>query len=144
MSSLLIPFLIGLSASLRGRVELQAEIAALHQQLRILQRRAGARPRLGPTDRIFWTWLSRLWSGWQRSLVIVKPATVLTWHRRGFRLYWRWKSRQRGPGRPKVSPEVRVLMRKISLSNPGWGAPIPIVNSVRVENMEVIGEHCAV
>ena len=59
MGSILIPFLIGLSASLRGRVEMQAEIAALHQQLRILQRRSRARPRLGSTDRIFWTWLSR-------------------------------------------------------------------------------------
>ena len=55
--------------------------------------------------------------------MIVQPKTVVAWHRRGFRLYWRWKSRQRGPGRPKVSPEVRALVRKMSLSNPGWGAP---------------------
>jgi transposase InsO family protein len=68
-------------------------------------------------------WLSRLWSGWRRSLVIVKPETVLAWHRRGFKLYWRWKSRKRGPGRPKVSREVRELIRKMNLSNPGWGAP---------------------
>ena len=123
MRSVVIPLLIGLSASFRSRVEMQVEIAALHQQLRILQRRTGARPRLRSTDRIFWTWLSRLWSGWRRALVIVKPETVLAWHRRGFQLYWRWKSRQRGPGRPKVSPEVRVLIRKMSLANSGWGAP---------------------
>ena len=102
---------------------MQAEIAALHHQLRILQRRTGARPRLRSIDRILWAWLSRLWSGWRRALVIVKPETVLAWHRRGFQLYWRWKSRKRGPGRPKASPDVRALIRKMSLSNPGWGAP---------------------
>ena len=123
MGSILIPFLIGLSASLRSRAELQAEIAALHHQLRILRQRAGARPRLRPTDRIFWMWLSRLWSGWRRALVIVKPETVLAWHRRGFQLYWRWKSPNRGPGRPMVSREVRALIRRMCLSNPGWGAP---------------------
>ena len=123
MRSIVIPLLIGLSASLRSRAGLQAEIAALHNQLEVLHRRAAVRPRLLPADRIFWIWLSRLWSNWRRGLVIVQPQTVLAWHRRGFRLYWRWKSRQRGPGRPKVSPEVRVLIRKMSLSNPGWGAP---------------------
>ena len=55
--------------------------------------------------------------------MIVKPETVLAWHRRGFQLYWRWKSRKLGPGRPKASPDVRALIRKMSLSNPGWGAP---------------------
>ena len=64
----------------------------------------------------------RLWSGWRRALVIVKPETVLAWHRRGFRLYWRWKIRNRGPGRPKVSRDVRALIRRMYLSNPGWGA----------------------
>ena len=123
MRSVVIPLLIGLSASLRSRVELQTEIAALHQQLRILQRRSGSRPRLRPSDRIFWTWLSRLWPDWRRALVIVKPETVLAWHRRGFQLYWRWKSRERGPGRPKVSRDVRALIRNMNLSNPGWGAP---------------------
>jgi len=123
MRSALISLLIGLSASLRSRAELQAEIAALHHQLRILRQRSGARPRLRPSDRIFWAWLSRLWSGWRRALVIVKPETVLAWHRRDFQLYWRWKSRNRGPGRPKVSREVRALIRKMCLSNPRWGAP---------------------
>ena len=76
MRSVVIPLLIGLSASFRSRVEMQAEIAALHHQLWILQRRTGARPRLRSIDRILWTWLSRLWSGWRRALVIVKPETV--------------------------------------------------------------------
>ena len=123
MRSIVVPFLIGLLASLRSRAELQVEIAALHHQLRVLQRRRGGRPQLRPADRILWAWLARRWPGWRRALVIVKPKTVLGWHRLGFRLYWRWKSRQRGPGRPKVSAEVRALIRKMSLSNPGWGAP---------------------
>ncbi len=123
MRNVVIYLLIGLSASLRSRAELQTEIAALHHQVRILRQRGGERPRLRLSDRIFWTWLSRLWSGWRRTLVIVKPDTVLAWHRGGFQLYWRWKSRNRGPGRPKVSREVRALIRKMCLSNPRWGAP---------------------
>ena len=119
----MIALLIGLRSSFRSQAELQVEIAALHHQLAVLQRRPSTRPRLRPADRFFWTWLSRLRPGWRRALVIVQPETVLGWHRRGFRLYWRWKSRKRGPGRPKVSPGVRALIRKISLSNPGWGAP---------------------
>ncbi len=123
MCSIVIPVLIGLRSSLRSRAELQVEIAALHQQLAVLQRRLPTRPRLRPVDRFFWTWLARLWPGWRQTLVIVQPQTVLAWHRRGFRLYWRWKSRKRGPGRPEVSPDVRALIRKMSVSNPGWGAP---------------------
>ena len=92
----MILLLIGLRSSLQSRAELQVEIVALHQQLAVLQRRLSARPRLQPVDRFFWTWLSRLWPGWRRALVIVQPQTVLAWHRRGFRLYWRWKSRARG------------------------------------------------
>lgn len=117
MRGIVIPLLIGLRSSLRSRAELQVEIVALHQQPAVLQRRLSARPRLQPVDRFFWTWLSRLWPGWRRALVIVQPETVLAWHRRGFRLYWRWKSRKRGPGRPEVAPEVRALIRKMSLSN---------------------------
>ena len=120
MPSIVIPLLIGLWSSLRGQAELPVEIVALHHQWGIWQRRTGVRPRLHAADRILW---SRLWPGWRRALGIVQPETVLGWHRRGFRLYWRWKSLKRGPGRPKVSPELRALMRKMSLSNPGWGAP---------------------
>ena len=107
MRSIVIPLLIGLRSSFRSRVELQVEIAALHQQLAVLQRRLSTRPRLRPVDRFFWTWLSRLWPGWRHALVIVQPQTVLAWHRCGFRLFWRWKSRKRGPGRPKASPSPR-------------------------------------
>ena len=74
------------------------------------------------TDRWLWVALSRLWSGWRSSLIIVKPGTVVAWHRKGFRLYWTWKSRQR-IGRPKINSEVREIIQKMSRANPLWGAP---------------------
>ena len=74
-----------------GRLSLTAENLALRQQLAVLHRYA-PRPKLRPWDRRFWVGLSRVWAGWQSALVIVKPATVVRWHRQGFRYYWRWKS----------------------------------------------------
>jgi hypothetical protein len=79
-------------------------------------------PSSAPFDRLLGVWLSQLWTGWQSALLIVKPETVIAWHRVGFRLFWRWKSRHR-EGRPSVSPEVRDLIRRMSLANPRWGAP---------------------
>ena len=107
----------------RARAVLQAEILALRHQLLVLQR--SSRPhklRLGWADRVLWVWLSRLWNDWRSALLIVKPETVIAWHRKGFRLYWRWKSR-RDDGRPSLPPEVRKLIRQMSLANPRWGAP---------------------
>src|ERR1039458_5061073 len=107
----------------RTRFALQTEIIALRHQLLLLQRgNGGQRLRMRTWDRIFWVWLSRLWSGWQSALLIGKPETVIAWHRKGFRLYWTWKSRHR-QGRPNVSTEIRNLIRKMSLANPRWGAP---------------------
>jgi putative transposase len=107
----------------RTRVALQAEILALRHQLLVLQRsNRGHRLRWGRADRLLWVWLARFWSGWRRALAIVKPETVIAWHRQGFRLYWRWKSRH-PLGRPSVSSEVIELIRKMSLANPRWGAP---------------------
>ena len=68
-------------------------------------------------------WLSKTWTGWKSALLIVKPETVIGWHRKAFRLYWTWKSRIRRPGRPTVSQDDRDLIRKISIANPIWGAP---------------------
>ena len=104
---------------LSNRARLVAENVALRQQLALLHRN-GSRPGLRPQDRIFWVWLSKLWTNWRSALVIVKPATVVKWHRRGFRLYWRWKSRKRG--RPTVAPAVRNLIQRMSVENPLWGA----------------------
>jgi putative transposase len=107
----------------RARAALHAEILALRHQLLVLQRsKRSHKVRLGVADRIFWAWLSLLWNGWRSALVIVKPETVIAWHRRGFRQYWSWKSRH-PQGRPSVSREVIDLIRKMSMANPRWGAP---------------------
>src|SRR5260370_12697283 len=115
--------LFSLRDCFRARAALQAEILALRHQLLVLQRSAlGHRVRLGWADRVLWVWLSQLWNDWRSALVLVRPETVIAWHRQGFRLYWRWKSR-RCEGRPTVSPEVRNLIRHMSLANARWAAP---------------------
>jgi hypothetical protein len=81
------------------------------------------RPKLRPRDRIFWVWLSRLWSNWRSALSIVQPETVIRWHRQGFKLYWRWKSRSGKPGRPPIARDIRELIRRMSRENSTWGAP---------------------
>jgi hypothetical protein len=96
------------------------ENVALRHQLAILQRTA-PRPRLRRRDRIFWVCLSRLWGNWRASLLIIQPATVLAWHRQGFQLYWRWKSRCRSVGRPPLDLELRTLIRRMARDNPTWG-----------------------
>ena len=81
------------------------------------------RPKLTAADRLFWAWLSELWSDWRTALVIVKPETVIAWHRKSFRLFWTWKVRSGNSGRPAVTKEVRDLIRRMSRENPIWGAP---------------------
>jgi len=89
----------------------------------VLQRsKRGHKLRLSSADRALWVWLSHLWTDWRSALIIVKPETVIGWHRQGFRLYWRWKSRHPA-GRPSVSSDVIELIRRMSLANPRWGAP---------------------
>jgi hypothetical protein len=105
-----------------SRLELVAENLALRQQLAVLNRTA-KRPKLQFQDRLFWATLSSLWKNWRSALIIVKPDTVLRWHRQGFRLYWRWKSKVRNPGRPKIDAEIRALIRRMSRENPLWGSP---------------------
>jgi putative transposase len=93
------------------------ENVALRHQLAVLQRSVD-RPRLRHRDRLLWGMLSQLWAGWRASLHIVQPATVLAWHRQGFQLYWRWKSRRRPAGRPPLDLEIRTLIRRMALENP--------------------------
>jgi putative transposase len=102
---------------------MQIEILALRHQLAVLQRQTKKRASLGVADRFLWVILSRLWIQWRSALVIVKPETVIAWHRRGFRSYWRWKSRPEKCGRPRVSRDTRELIRQMSRANPLWGAP---------------------
>ena len=98
------------------------ENLALRHQLDVLRRNA-KRPPLTNRDRVLWIFLSRAWADWRESLTLVQPETVIRWHRRGFRLYWKWKSRPRWPGRRRVAQEVRDLIRQMSQTNPLWGAP---------------------
>jgi len=98
---------------------MQIEILALRHQLAVLQRRTNKRASLRTADRLFWVLLLRLWEQWRSALVIVKPETVIVWQRKGFRLYWRWKSRAGKSGRPCVAPEIRALIRQMSIASPG-------------------------
>ncbi len=107
---------------LRDRTELAAENLALRQQLAVLQHKS-KRPRLRKRDRIFWALLSRAWTNWRSALLIVQPDTVIRWHQRGFKLFWRWKSRSGKVGRPKIELEIRRLIRRMSRENPSWGVP---------------------
>lgn len=102
---------------------MQIEIIALRHQLAVLQRRTNKRVSLRTADRMLWVMLSRVWAQWRSALVIVKPEKVIAWQRKGFRFYWRWKSRGGKSGRPCVSPEVRELIRQMSMANPLRGAP---------------------
>ena len=104
------------------RAALHTEILALRQQVAVLKRKR-PRPLLRKADRVFWVILSCLWPGWRHALVIVRPETVIGWHRKGFRLFWTWKSRHGKPGRPPVSREIRYLVRRMSRENTRWGAP---------------------
>ena len=122
MKSVLVSFLLTLRTAARSRAELQLEVLALRHQLQVLQRTRPRRIRLAKTDRWLWVVLARIWTGWRTALVVVKPETVIAWHRQGFRLWWTWKSRRR-IGRPTVPADVRTLIRTMSQANPRWGAP---------------------
>jgi hypothetical protein len=94
----------------------------LRHQLHVLQRSRPRRLQLAQVDRWLWVVLSRVLTGWRTGLVIVEPETVIAWHRRGFRLWWAWRSRRR-MGRPTVPTDIRTLIREMSNANPRWGAP---------------------
>ena len=119
LAALLVP----LHSIIRSRLDLQLENVALRHQIGVLHRSARKRPKLTSRDRLFWVCLSRLWRDWHSTLVIVKPETVVAWHRKGFRLFWTWKVRHGQPGRPVIARETRDLIRKMCRENPGWGAP---------------------
>jgi putative transposase len=107
----------------RSRTALELENFAPRHQIGVLQRSARKRPILTAGDRLLWVCLSRLWCDWRSALAIVKPETVVAWHRDCFRRFWTWKVRRGQPGRPVISREVRDQIRKMCGQNPGWGAP---------------------
>src|ERR1700737_3522041 len=101
---------------------LEAEILTFRQQINVLRRSAPKNQTFSFIDRLIFVCLYRLLPGVRDALAIVKPETVVKWHRAGFRLYWRWKSKARG-GRPAVPLEIRKLIREMSIANPLWGGP---------------------
>jgi putative transposase len=117
-----ITFISTLISVFKRHRNLALENLALRQQLAVFKRRH-PRPKLQPTDRLFWVWLSKVWTDWQGALIIVKPETVIAWHWQGFRFYWRRLSRRKSAGRPVVGSEVKALIKQMAQSNPLWGAP---------------------
>ena len=103
----------------RGKHNIILENLALRQQLAV-QQRSIKRPKIKNTDRIFWVWLSRIWNDWRSSLIIVKPPTVIGWHKKSFKLYWKRKSRR--VGRPNIDWELIKLIRKLQKENSTWTA----------------------
>jgi len=112
-----------LGAPFRSRVSQELEILALRQQLAVLSRHH-SRPKLSREDRIFWVWLSRVWPKWRNCLLIVKPETVLRWHREAYRRVWARVSNGSNPekiGRPRISDDLRRLIWTMAKDNPLWG-----------------------
>ena len=105
----------------KSRVRLEAENLFLRHQLNVALRRLPPRPRLRGSDRALFIWMTKLWPGLLRSAQVVRPETILRWHRAGFKVFWRWKSRNRA-GRPKIDRGLRDLIRRMSKENPLWGA----------------------
>lgn len=115
---------------MKPRAVLQAEITALRQQVITLRRQAQRQLTLRRSDRLFFTLLYRFFPEVRKAIHIVQPDTLVRWHRMGFRALWRCKSRPRG-GRPRVSKDVRQLIREMSIANPRWGAP-PIHGELKI------------
>jgi transposase InsO family protein len=122
MTDLLRLLLVFLASLFKSRAQLEAEILILRQQIGVLRRRMPKRPALTNIDRLVFVWLYRWFPSTIDALAIVRPETVIRWHRLGFRAYWRWRSSRR-VGRPKVSVELRALIREMSRANWLWGAP---------------------
>ena len=106
----------------KSRRRLEVENLYLRHQLNIAMPKAPRRLRLGGADRAFMVWITRVWPDLLSLSRVVRPETIMRWHRAGFRGYWRWKSRGR-LGRPKISGELRELIRRMSCENRLWGAP---------------------
>jgi len=130
-----------LRACIMDRAAAAVENLALRQQVAVLKQSV-KRPKLRLRDRVFWVLLSRLWRNWRSALAIVQPETVIKWQRKGFRLYWRWKSSRGKPGRPLIEPKIRDLIRRMSRENATWGAP-RIVSELALLGHKVVEETVA-
>jgi hypothetical protein len=119
MFAFLIKLLLVARSRLESRASLAAENLTLRQQVIVLSRKSRSRVRLRNIDRLTFVWLYRCFPAVLNAMTVVKPETVIRWHRRGFRAYWRWKSR-RCDGRPRIDREIRDLIRRMSKENPLW------------------------
>jgi transposase InsO family protein len=122
MIALLCFFLTLLALPFKSKSRLEAENAVLRRQLIVLRRKVRGRVHLTNGDRLFLVQLYRWFPSVLKSITIIRPETLVRWHRAGFRRYWRWKSRSLG-GRPQIDAELRALIRRMSVDNPLWGAP---------------------
>src|ERR1700726_2341383 len=122
MFAFLTKLLLVARSRLKSRACLEAENLVLRQQVIVLSRKSRSRARLRNIDRLIFVWLYRFFPSILNAITVIKPETVIRWHRRGFRAYWRWKSRQHG-GRPRIDREIRDLIRRMSKDNSLWGAP---------------------
>ena len=119
VTSFVICFLMG---ALRSRLSLQLEVAALRHQLSVYQG-AQRRPPISSSDRLLWSMIASVWSGWRKALFFVQPRTVLAWQHKRFRDHWRGLSGGGCRGRPSIPPELRRLIRQMWQANPTWGSP---------------------
>src|SRR3977135_169488 len=122
MIGFLILLLHVLVSPFKTQARLEAEIVLLRHQLSALRQHRPSTPKLTVADRFLFVWLYRLFPSVLNAVTIIQPETVIRWHRTGFRLYWRWKSRSQG-GRPRIPGKIRRLIREMSLTNRLWGAP---------------------
>jgi transposase InsO family protein len=122
MVEFLTKLLLVARSRLRSLARLEAENIVLRRQVIVLSRKSRSRVWLRDIDRLILVWMYRLFPSILNAITVVKPETVIRWHRRGFRAYWRWKSRRRG-GRPRIDREIRDLIRRMNQENPLWGAP---------------------
>src|SRR5258705_8596095 len=122
MVALLCFFLTVLASVFKSKSRLEAENAALRHQLIVLRRKVQGRVRLTNNDCLFFVQLYRWFPSVLKAITIIRPETIVRWHRAGFRRYWRWKSRSPG-GRPPIDTDLRALIRRMSIENPLWGAP---------------------
>src|SRR5256886_5274340 len=122
MIALLCFFLTLFAAPFKSKSKLEAENAALRHQLIVLQRKVRGRVPFTNGDRLFFVQLYRWFPSVLKAVIIIRPETLVRWHRAGFRRYWRWKSRSLG-GRPQIDADLRALIRRMSIENALWGAP---------------------
>src|ERR1035438_4376884 len=114
-------FLLFIFKSFKTNAQLKLEVLFLTKQFEILQR-TNSKIKIKTTDRLFFSLIKNLFSNWKERMFIVKPETVIKWHRTAFRFYWRWRSKPKG-GRPRISKEVINLIKQMATENPKWGAP---------------------